>query len=146
MGHALKEIWRVLRAEGILIDLRPQVGNPPLEIIAGGRELLLAGSVDASLDAPDFTAATEVLIQAVHKGWFVCERDESFDYALYWDTLDQMEAYIKEIWTRVCVPETVLAEARRLMANGGEDARLCVRRNIIISRYRKHFQRAESRG
>lgn len=137
MVHALKEIWRVLRPDGSLIDLRPQVGNPPLEILAGEQELL-AGLIDASLDAPDFTAATESLAWAVREGWFVSERDESFDYALYWDTLDQMETYIKELWTRVCVPEAVLAEARRLIANSDEKARVRVRRHIIISRYRKY--------
>ena len=35
MGHALKEIWRVLTPGGSLIDLRPLAARSPVQVVTG---------------------------------------------------------------------------------------------------------------
>ena len=137
MVHALKEIWRVLAPGGYLIDLRPHSGKSPVEVVGAGWAVL-AGLVDESLDSPDEIAANESMTYVIHKGWFVHDREESFKFALYWDTPDEMKAYTEEKWTHSYVPAEVLTEVRRLMANNDKEASVRIRQNMIISRYRKH--------
>ena len=47
MVHALKEIWRVLVLDGIMIDLRPFADNWPLAVVDGG-QVYDVGLLDAS--------------------------------------------------------------------------------------------------
>lgn len=138
MVHALKELWRVLVPHGSLIDLRPLAQNPPVEIVVGG-QVFLAGRADVSSAMPDDVASDKSLDEVVGEGWFVREREELFDYALFWDTFDEMMAYAEWEWIRVFLPEAMLTEARRLLASSGEGARLRVRRRMVISRYRKQI-------
>lgn len=136
MVHALQELWRVLVPHGLLIDLRPVALDPPLEII-DGEQLFLAGRADVSPAIPDDLASNEALAEIVGQGRFVREREALFDYAIYWDTLEEMLAYAESSWIRVSLPEAIVAEARRLLAASAGNARLRVRRRMVISRYKK---------
>ncbi len=138
MVHALKEFWRVLVPKGVLIDLRPLHTSPPIEIVAGG-EVLIAGYVDESRGVPNDTAANNSMAQAVQADWFVCEKEEAFDFATYWDTPDELKAYAEEWWSNSRLPEEALEEARRLASSNSAVARVRVRYETLISRYRKHF-------
>lgn len=139
MVHALKEIWRVLVPDGIMVDLRPLSGQLPLEIVADG-QAKVAGLVDDSEEIPNDIAASKSLARVAQQGWFIREREEAFDYSLYWDTIDEMKAYMEENWDPTPVmPETVAADARRLLASSGDGARARLRMNVLISRYRKDF-------
>jgi hypothetical protein len=137
MGHALKEIWRVLVPGGTLIDLRPLSANSPVEVIAG-EQIQLAGRIDDSHDIPDDLAANQALAQLVSQGWFSCERQETFRFISYWNTPDELKAYLEEKRSSIIVPETVLLEARRLLANSGQQARLRIPSTMLIARYQKH--------
>jgi hypothetical protein len=137
MVHALKEIWRVLVPRGWLLDLRPLAANAPLEVVAGN-QVWLAGRVDESGGLPDDHAANESLRTVVREGWFVRERQTRFDYAWYWDTLDELQTHIAEKWSNsVKMPAGVRAEAARLMAAAGTGGRVRLRLTMTIARYRK---------
>src|SRR5690348_14592147 len=127
MVHALAECRRVLTAEGLLIDLRPFPGNWPLEVLRGPRvpagslpEAWPAGRLDDTQERPDDAAANAALAQAVRAGWFDRERAATFEYAWYWDTLVELEAYIAERWNTVMrLPRRTRAAAQQLLATGG---------------------------
>jgi hypothetical protein len=137
MVHALKEIWRVLLPHGWLLDVRPVSMNAPLEVVADN-QVWLAGRVDESGGLPDDHAANESLRTMVREGWFVPERQERFDYAWYWDTLDELHTHIAEKWSNsVQLPAAVEAEAARLLAAGGTAARVRLQLTLTIARYRK---------
>ena len=137
MVHALKEIWRVLVPRGWLLDVRPLSANWPLEIVAG-KQVWPAGRVDDSAGLPDDQAADESLRMVVRDGWFVRERQARFDYAWYWDTLDELRAHMAEKWSgSVQLPAAVGAEVARLLAAGGTDARVRLRLIVAMARYRK---------
>lgn len=138
MVHALKELWRVLVPQGSMIDLRPLAQNPPVEIVVG-EQIFLAGRADVSSAMPDDVASDESLDEVVGEGRFIREHEELFDYAIYWDTLDEMLAYAEWSWIRVSLPEAMLTETRRLLASSGEGTRLRVRRRMVISQYRKQI-------
>ena len=136
MVHALKEIWRVLAPGGVMIDLRPLTELPPVEVVADG-QAASAGRLDEPQADPDDQAANEALAQVEREQVFICERRGAFVLSYYWDTPGEMKAHIDEKWTHTRLPEEVLAEANRLVACAGADARVRVRRNMVISRWRK---------
>jgi hypothetical protein len=137
MVHALREIWRVLAPGGTLIDLRPLSARWPVEVVVN-RQAIVAGLIDDSPGAPLDTAANESLEQAAREGLFSREREGSFKYLWYWDTPDEMKAYLEENWAPDAIlPDEVLAEARRLMSKAGEGNRVRVRLHMTISRWRK---------
>lgn len=142
MVHALAECWRVLTCGGLLLDLRPFAGNWPLEAVAG-RRTWLAGTLDDSRERPDDEAANAAIAHAVRAGWFRAERTTTFEYAWYWDTLAELEAYIAERWTTVMrLPPRTRAAAERRLATAGPGARLRLRRGMLIGRYRRGTSRA----
>jgi hypothetical protein len=137
MVHALREIWRVLAPHGWLLDVRPVSANAPLEVVAGD-QVWPAGRVDESGGLPDDHAANESLRTAVREGWFVRERQAHFDYAWYWDTLDELQTHIAEKWSNsVRLPAAVGAEAAWLLAAAGTGARVRLRLTLTIARYQK---------
>ena len=135
MVHALSEIHRVLTPGGLLLDLRPISGDTPLEVVRPGRSPELAGYYDEPSDHPDDVAANNAVARAVRRGLFQRERDGSFRFAYYWDSVDEMRAYVKEKWTATRLPGPVSRKARRLMAPG--DGRVRARVNMNITRLRK---------
>jgi hypothetical protein len=136
MVHALEEIWRVLAPGGIMVDLRPFTEHSPVEVVADG-QVASAGRLDEPQPDPDDRAANAALAQVERDRVFICERRGAFDLSYYWDTPGEMKAYIDGEWTIARLPEEVFAEAVRLAARAGASARVRVRRNMIISRWRK---------
>ncbi len=137
MVHALKEMWRVMTPEGALLDLRPFGERYALAVVAND-EATPAGDVDASAGYALDVAASESIAQMTTEGWLVHERQGAFECFFYWDTADEMQAYAEQNWaTDVIVPETVLAEARRLETRSEAGAKVRLRMPMIIGRYRK---------
>ncbi len=136
MVHALKEIWRALAPRGILIDLRPLSDQWPIEILDGD-QAALAGHIDDSQDGVADTDANNALLRVEGSGLFTREREGTFTFHWYWDTLDEMLAYVKERWTNTRIPEEVMAEAKRLLTGAGADPKIRIRGKMIISRWRK---------
>jgi hypothetical protein len=145
MVHALAECRRVLRTAGLLIDLRPFAGNWPLEVVAPSASptrstpgAWAVGRVDDSQERPDDQAANAAIAHAVRAGWFRAERTTTFEYAWYWDTLAELEAYIAERWATVLrLPPPTQTAARQRLARVGGGARLRLRRGMILGRYRR---------
>ena len=136
MVRALREIWRVLRPGKDLIDLRPLAGQSRVEVMAA-EQRLFAGRVDESEDRLDDLAADRAIAQMVDDGRFSRARQAFFDYAIYWDTPDEMAAYAKARWTKSRLPEAVLARTRQFMDHSKADARVRIRRRVMIARYQK---------
>ena len=126
----------MLVPRGWLLDVRPLAANAPLEIVAGN-QVWLAGRVDESGGLGDDHAANEAVQTVVRDGWFVRERQKRFEYAWYWDTLDELQTHIAERWSNsVKMPAAVGAEAARLLAAAGTGARVRLRLTLTIACYR----------
>jgi hypothetical protein len=136
MVHALREIWRVLKPGQSLIDLRPLAGQSRVEL-STGEEVLLAGLVDEVDERQDDLAADRAITQVVADGRFSQVRKAFFDYATYWDTPDEMQAYAEARWTKSHLPGAVLARTRQLIATTTSPVKLRIRRKLLIARYKK---------
>jgi SAM-dependent methyltransferase len=138
MVHALKEIHRVLAPDGVLIDLRPLAGSWPVEV-ASGREVKEAGRVsDMPVGLEDDKAANESIAQAASQDRFAREREEFFSFFYYWDSPNEMQAYIEEEWADfISIDESTWKNVRSLWAVADADARLRVRLRMLITRWKK---------
>jgi hypothetical protein len=137
MVHALAESWRVLKAGGRLIDLRPYSSGWPVEIVSRDTQML-AGPLDDSVGLGVDIASDNAVLEAVQSGWFEKENKGSFEYAYYWDSVDEMNEFVKEKWCNsATVPDSVLSEARRLVQLTGEQVQIRIRRTMLIASYRK---------
>jgi hypothetical protein len=138
MVHALREIWRVLAPDSLLLDLRPLSGAWPVEVVSAGG-VMVTGHVDESDAArvADDRAADAALAAVAQAGLFARERDGAFDFSWYWDSLGEAQAHIAEKWPEARVPEEVLAETQRQMARAGDGARVRATARVVISRWRR---------
>ena len=139
MVHALQEIHRALVPRGVLIDLRPLSNNWPLEVIVDG-QASFAGPVDDSPAIPDDEAANSALAQIGRDGWFIREREGTFDFLWYWDSLAEMESGFASdpSWVGfVSLPAETAARAQALSASVRHEARVRLRLHMHIARWRK---------
>jgi hypothetical protein len=131
MVHALTEIQRALRPGGVLIDLRPIRAPRQLEVIRDGGSLVVGDFDVLEGDDPDDEAANAAVRRVVQEGLLNRERDGSFKFAFYWDSVDEMIEYGEARWSSVSLSPAVQKRARRLMNN---DRRLRTHITMIITR------------
>ncbi len=137
MGHALKEIWRVLVPGGALLDMRPRAARWPLYVVAD-KQLHFAGLADNSPGSPIDVAANQSVAWFVDKGWFSQKRKTIIDYAWDWDTLDEFQGYVKAHWElEVLLPEHLVANMQQLLTVAGNDAKVRVYLTVQLARYQK---------
>ncbi len=137
MVDALREVWRVLRPDGCLIDLRPLARDTPIELVEAGGAVEV-GQLDGSRGISDDLACDEALARVVEDGAFRYDGVRRFEFGIYFDTLDEMRDHVERSRARRCrLPSaTALAEVGRQLAEGG---RLRLREHVILARYRKQL-------
>jgi hypothetical protein len=134
MVHALQDVGRVLRPDGLMLDVRCYAQQWPLEVLANG-QWLTAGAIDDASYTPDDLAADAALMHIEREGWFARERADEFKLYCYWDSLDAMQTEIVEVWAPARVPDEVMTRARTLAPD--QTARARVRLQMKISRWQK---------
>ncbi len=135
MVHALNEIWRVVKADGYLIDLRPHSEKPPVEIVTD-RAVLTAGYVDETDGLPKRIAANAALADRVAAGRFALEANNSFELFTYWESGVDFKTYMDGRETATLPTET-WANIAQILHKAPPAARLRTRLQMVIARYRK---------
>lgn len=136
MVHALEEVWRVIEADGWLIDIRPVASNPPLDIILKD-DVKFAGDIDDSEWVHDEELVNDALEIIFARGDYVKERVERFQLTSYWDTIEGMTTYADENWEDTKIPESTLANAKKIIAQSKEETKIRLTYTMLIGRYRK---------
>jgi hypothetical protein len=138
MVHALDEIRRTLKPNGILIDLRPVQDHWTIEV-ASQKEIQVAGRLTDVPDGQEDDAAAFRAMRAVEsKGWFTKAREEEFAFFYYWDTPSEMKEFVDNEWDNFeKIEDDVYRAARSLWAQANADARTRVRVKMLITRWEK---------
>ena len=136
MVHALEESWRVLAQGGVLVDIRPYLGNMRLEAMDNDGTAL-AGIIDDSDLEPDHKAVDRTLAGGLKSGMFIKEEEKFFDYEYFWDAPKEFETYVEENWTNRKVSKANYSKLRKLVKNSSGEARVRLTDERVITRYRK---------
>ena len=98
--------------------------------------MLLDWKFDDSPDLPDDEGSNQPLLTVARDGWFVREQETAFQFYFYWDSLEEMQAYVAECWApSVSSPAIVIGAAKQL-ANQ-KDARVGGLMTMIVSRWKR---------
>jgi hypothetical protein len=137
MVHALQEAWRVLKPNGIMIDLRPRCDDMPLEILQkDGIES--AGLVDMSPDLADDQAADAAIATLVSAGSYQQILSDRFLFTHYWKSLQEFLEDWNERWKDWAIlPDDVLQRASLLYKQHDSRARLRLQMFEILNAYMK---------
>ena len=133
--EAVKEIWRVLKPDGILCDIHPYNAFVPFEIVNGGQYTPIA-TLDRSAAIEGVKIAHIALGIACHEGYFHLEKEDSFVSYRYWDTVEQVKDFYDDS-SHVTLSDEVIEKARSMLAIMGKKAQLAVQRLYLIGAYRK---------
>jgi SAM-dependent methyltransferase len=140
MVHALKEVWRVLKPGGILIDLRPiSVDVPLLILTASGWKS--AGLPDQSPDRVHDFAANRAIHRVVHDGFFIRLKQEYFVTKYYWNNLKELKSDVENCWKEdIIVSKEIWHHARLLYKSGSTQRRVQfpLRRKLVMYRRMDH--------
>jgi hypothetical protein len=137
MVDALRESWRVLRQGGILVDLRPYASGWPLEVISHG-DVLLSLILDDSLRSQDDIESNRAISSSIEHGWFKKQSEQFFDYAYYWDRLEDMSEYMqREWWNLAVIPEGFFKNVQRVFSSTSGSSELRIRRSMLVATYCK---------
>ena len=138
MVHALEEIKRILVPRGLLIDLRPLLGSWPVEVAWGNEYREVGRLIDLPEALKDDEAANHAMKEAAHRDWFMLEQGDRFSLFYSWDTANDMEEFLNEEWDGfVQLDEVVSKAAKSAWAVANADARVRVRVEMMIDRWRK---------
>jgi len=145
MVHALDEIRRTLKPNGILIDLRPVEANWPVEVSTSSTQGTSSEEYQESgrlTDVPaaliDDEAAFNAMREVESNGWFSKKEEQDFAFFYYWDTPSEMKEFMDEEWEGFeKLEEDVFERTKSLWALANADARVRVRVKILITRWEK---------
>ena len=138
MVHALEETWRVLVPGGWLLDLRPLSKDPPLEIVSRD-QFKLAGYLDFSAGIPDDSASDRAINALMDQGAFVNRTIRRFNFAYYWETVEQMQCYVEDRWSDIAkLPKHVVKAAYRMENEAQTTVHVRIRVLMQLGSYKKH--------
>lgn len=126
MVHALQEAHRVLKPEGILIDLRPAPAHRKLGI-GQGRSWQLVGPLHEVLE--DDYAADAAIAQVIRDGYFRPRRRTQFQLDRVMDTMDDIREWLRDFEQRHDLPshEPLLQRVDRRLESLQKPAKIAVR-------------------
>jgi len=109
MVHALEEIHRLLRPNGILIDIHPFPQAPEVKVIQGDEVIFAEPKRDIQDEDEDVKQADRALAEVVERGLFDVEHSEEFDFFSYASSVPEL----RDFWEKYnAYDDTLKAEAR----------------------------------
>lgn len=138
MVHALDEIRRVLKPNGILIDLRPVESNWSVEIVSSAGYQAAGRLSDLPAAVADDEAAFKAMREVESNGWYIKKEEKEFAFFYYWDTPSEMKEFMEDEWEDFeKLEESVYKKASSLWASANADARMRVRVTMLITKWEK---------
>ena len=146
MVHALEEIHRLLKPNGVLIDIHPVSEPSAIEIHEVGK-VDLVGLLSVRQWCFEFEQADIALAEIVQRGMFTVERNALFDLPTHYASAAELGTDLKEsveIFARdaqaaiepLADIEALTARAEELMRATASNAELIVHERTHISRLR----------
>ena len=133
MVHALEKIHQLLEPEGRLIDLHP-TGDPPPIGVRIGQQTTIVGWMKETDDFIEYAQASDALALVIQRGLFAVEREGTFEFVTYADSVFEWREYLAKEWKDAILDAAVAARAEELLSVPGPDRELVLREQVRIAR------------
>src|SRR5512135_1145004 len=136
MVHALREAYRVLKPDGILIDLRPAAEHRRLGLGAG-RRWRVVGPLHEILDQDH--AANSAIAQVVREGYFQEEERKQFLLDRVMDTVAEFHDWLADFNQRrdLLAPAPLLKRLEQRLSRLHEPEKITVRGHMTLGILKK---------
>ena len=143
MVHALEEIRRLLKFNGVLVNILPVPEGYLIEVHHDGR--ILFAERKRETFSEDVLQAEAAIQQVLDRGLFVIDQKDQFDFLTYGSSVSEIRAYWEEQNAYEDEPkaEDILAreeylytQAAEILDGLGEGAEVVIRERIHIARLR----------
>jgi hypothetical protein len=132
MVHALERAHSFLKENGRLIDIHPSGEPPPIEVRLGSSTHHV-GWLREEDDYIEYAQASEAIQAAINRGLFVCERQGTFAYTTYADTLADLQCYLENEWQDAYLEDVVAGRIEDLMSSVEPDQEVILRDVVQIA-------------
>jgi hypothetical protein len=141
MVHALEEIRRLLKPQGILIDMHPDPTHYAVKVFHNGR--VLFDEPKPENFSEDVAQAEAALAQVVERRLFVLEQSAECDFLTYGSSVAELRAYWDEANAyegteddpvKVAREEEQFARADEVMRAAGEGAEVAIQERVRMAR------------
>lgn len=132
MVHALREAHRVLKPEGLLLDVRPAPSHRRVGILSHTGQWKLVATMKEDLD--DDRAANAAIKTAIRERLFKREAYASIDLRRHVDTMSDFQAWLQEFSTLGPFPphDWMVPKVKAALAKGSRKAKIVVRGPLEI--------------
>ena len=143
MVHALEEIHRLLKPDGILIDIHPVPEGYFIKALQGDRILFAERKRETCSD--DVLHAEDALVEIVEHDLFTLERRAEFDFLTYASSVQELRDYWEELNAFEHDPqdeainareENLYAQVEEIMLASGVGAEVAIHERARITRLR----------
>jgi hypothetical protein len=136
MVHALKKTHRLLKPDGLLIDIQPTPTPQTVEVHSDGRASE-AGKLGHRQDWALHKQAHAALAQVVEEGLFVVEREINFPFLYHADTLVTLRNWLAENWENSILDDETGRRVEELLASAGAGSVAIIREPVRMMRLRQ---------
>lgn len=133
MVHALQQIHGLLAPGGCLIDMHPN-GEPPPITVRLGPEHHLAGWVRETSEYESYDLADKALATAVSHHFYHQQRQETFAFITYFDTLADLQQFLTDEWNDAYLEDQVARHIESLMHSPDPDQEIILKEIVKITR------------
>ncbi len=152
MAAAVAEARRVLKPNGLLLDIHPNDEPSRVEVWHARYALdaeALPENLEAIVRAPvgeleqaddslrDFTATNDALAEALAEGGFTWVNSIAFDYRYFFDSLDELTEYLEDNWEHATASEALLERALMEMGRAPAPPKVVVIQKAVVTALRK---------
>jgi len=143
MVHALEETQRLLKLDGVLVNIIPVPEGYFIEVHHDGRILFAERKRETCSE--DVLQAEAAIKQTLDRGLFAIDKKEEFDFLIYGSSVSELRAYWEEQNAYEVEPkakdalareEYLYAQAEEILDELGEGAEVVIRERVRIARIR----------
>ena len=126
MVHALKQVHRILRPDGQLVDVHNLPVPHRIEVYSHGNATRAGWLLDRT-DFENERFALNAITQVVSEGLFLLEDEQDFDFDIHTDNVPELQKWLADGWESAVIPERTIQRVESLLTGAVQSTRIVLR-------------------